>query len=100
MKDALVVLRAAGIVVPLGHRFKVSAIIALLIAGTVLGRSGLGALAGRLPAIDWVTIRDTATLSILAERGVVFLLYEIGLELSPARLLTMRRRVFGFGSAQ
>jgi monovalent cation:H+ antiporter-2, CPA2 family len=100
MKDALVVLGAAGIVVPLGHRFKVSPIIAFLIAGVVLGPSGLGALSGRVPAIDWVTIRDTETLSILAELGVVFLLFVIGLELSLARLMTMRRLVFGLGSAQ
>ena len=100
MKDALVVLGAAGIVVPLGHRLKVSPIIAFLIAGVVLGPHGLGALSDMLPAIGWVTIKDNETLSILAELGVAFLLFVIGLELSPARLMTMRRLVFGLGSLQ
>lgn len=100
MKDALVVLGAAGIVVPLGRKLHLSPIVAFLAAGVVLGPNGLGALSGIAPWIDFVTIRERESIAAVAELGVVFLLFVIGLELSPARLMTMRRLVFGLGGAQ
>jgi Kef-type K+ transport system membrane component KefB/voltage-gated potassium channel Kch len=74
--------------------------VAFLAAGVALGPNGLGALSGIVPGVDVVTIRDRVTISTFAELGVVFLLFVIGLELSPARLMTMRRLVFGLGGAQ
>ena len=53
-----------------------------------------------LPPIGWFTITDTGHLAPVAELGIVFLLFLIGLELSPKRLVTMRRLVFGLGVMQ
>ena len=53
-----------------------------------------------MPFLYWITVVDAKNVSGLAELGVVFLLFLIGLELSYQRLLTMRRLVFGLGSLQ
>lgn len=98
--DALVVLGTAGIVVPLVQRWGLSSVLGYLIAGAVLGPLGLGALKGELPFLYWVTVVDAKNVSAIAELGVVFLLFVIGLELSYQRLQTMRRLVFGLGSLQ
>jgi CPA2 family monovalent cation:H+ antiporter-2 len=99
-KDALIVLATAGVVVPLMHRLRISPIIGFLAAGACLGPKGLGALTGTFPWLRVVTIRDLQDLAFFAELGVVFLLFAIGLELSLARMLTMRRLVFGMGTLQ
>jgi CPA2 family monovalent cation:H+ antiporter-2 len=98
--DVLVVLGTAGIVVPLIRRWGVSPVIGYLAAGAVLGPLGLGSLVTMLPFLYWVTITDSDNVSGLAELGVVFLLFLIGLELSLKRLVTMRRFVFGLGGLQ
>jgi CPA2 family monovalent cation:H+ antiporter-2 len=95
-RDVMVVLTTAAVIVPLVQRLKVSPILGFLLAGIALGPKGLGA----LPAFDWVTISDEKSLSALAELGVVFLMFLIGLELSLKRLTTMRRQVFGLGGLQ
>lgn len=99
-KDALLVLGTAGVVVPLVHRFRISPILGFLLAGAVLGPNGLGALGIYWPEIHWFTVTEREGVSRIAEFGVVFLLFVIGLELSLPRLLTMRRLVFGLGGAQ
>ncbi len=98
--DALVVLATAGVVVPLVQRWRVSPILAYLVAGAVLGPLGLGSLQHVFPPIFWVTVGDADNVTHIAELGVVFLLFLIGLELSAQRLFTMRRLVFGLGSLQ
>ncbi len=99
-REAMVLLATAAVLVPIGQRFKLSPILGFLIAGAVLGPHGLGALKSFLPPLEWVTISDERGLGAIAELGVVFLLFIIGLELSFKRLITMRRLVFGLGSAQ
>jgi CPA2 family monovalent cation:H+ antiporter-2 len=99
-RDAMILLATAAILVPLGQRFKLSPILGFLIAGAVLGPHGLGALSDYLPALNWVTISEEKGLGAIAELGVVFLLFIIGLELSFKRLMTMRRLVFGLGTLQ
>lgn len=99
-KDAMVLLATAAIIVPLVKRWKVSPVLAFLLAGTALGPKGLGAIANAVPLLDWITVTDEKGLGIIGELGVVFLLFLIGLELSPARMLTMRRLVFGLGTLQ
>ncbi len=99
-KDALLVLATAGVVVPVMHRFRISPVLGFLIAGAILSPKGLGALSAIFPPIEWVTITSPERVSKLAELGVVFLLFLIGLELSFERLRTMRRLVFGLGAAQ
>ncbi|WP_374379792.1 cation:proton antiporter [Dongia sp.] len=86
--DILIVLTAALALVPLLHRFGVSPILAYLGVGIILGPSGLKA------------IKDPNEAAWLAELGVVFMLFAIGLELPLERLKTMRYYVFGLGSAQ
>jgi len=98
--DALVVLGTAGIVVPILSRLGVSPVLGYLGAGAVLGPLGLGSFAGAFPAFFWFTVTEAKNVEAIAELGVVFLLFLIGLELSLSRLLTMRRLVFGFGGLQ
>ncbi len=99
-KDALVVLGAAGVAVPLMHRYRISPVLGFLIAGAILSPHGLGLLSSAIPAIQYITISSPESVGKLAELGVVFLLFLIGLELSFERLLTMRRLVFGLGALQ
>jgi monovalent cation:H+ antiporter-2, CPA2 family len=98
--DALVVLGTAGIVVPLVRRFGFSPVLGYLGAGALLGPLGLGSLQTRFPALFWFTISDAKNVQGIADLGVVFLLFLIGLELSLQRLLAMRRLVFGLGGLQ
>ncbi len=98
--DALVVLGTAGIVVPIVSRLGFSPVLGYLGAGALLGPLGLGSLIGSFPALHWFTVGDAKDVAGIAELGVVFLLFLIGLELSLPRLLTMRRLVFGLGGLQ
>jgi CPA2 family monovalent cation:H+ antiporter-2 len=95
-RDIMVVLTTAAVIVPLVQRLRVSPILGFLLAGIALGPKGLGAFS----AFDWVTITDEKSLAALAELGVVFLMFLIGLELSLKRLVTMRRQVFTIGGLQ
>jgi Kef-type K+ transport system membrane component KefB/voltage-gated potassium channel Kch len=99
-KDILLVLGTAGIIVPLLMRWGVSSILGYLIVGILLGPDVIGALAGRLPFLDAIAFSRNADFGSLAELGVVFLLFLIGLELSLERLNTMKRLVFGLGGLQ
>ncbi len=98
--DALVVLGTAGVVVPAVRRWGINPVLGYLGAGALLGPLGLGSFIGSLPLLYWVTVVDAKNVAGIAELGVVFLLFLIGLELSWERLLTMRRLVFGLGLAQ
>jgi len=99
-KEALVFLGTAGLVVPLFHRLRVSPVIGFLAAGVAIGPYGFHRL---FPDNSWVsaiTLSDAERVAPLAELGVVFLLFMIGLELSWARLKLMRERIFGLGTLQ
>ena len=98
--DALVVLGTAGIVVPIVRRWGLNPILGYLSAGAILGPLGLGSLTKSFPFLYWLTITDAQTVAGIAELGVVFLLFLIGLGLSFNRLMTMRRLVFGLGGLQ
>lgn len=98
--DALVVLGTAGILVPILSRLGFSPILGYLAAGALLGPFGLGSLIQSLPALFWFTVGDANDVAGIAELGVVFLLFLIGLELSLHRVTTMRRLVFGLGGLQ
>src|ERR1700744_3742653 len=79
---------------------KISPILGFLGAVVPLGPYGLGALSKTAPWMAVFTISDPKQVAQLAELGVVFLLFMIGLELSWERLRLMRRLVFGLGAAQ
>jgi monovalent cation:H+ antiporter-2, CPA2 family len=99
-KEALIILGAAGVVVPLFYRLRLSPVLGFMAVGMAVGPSGLGALARDVPWLSAVTITDASSIGPVAELGVVMLLFMIGLELSLERLLLMRRLVFGLGSLQ
>jgi len=98
--DALIVLGTAAFVVPVVRRCGISPVLGYLGAGAVLGPLGLGAFGKSIPAVGWFTISDAQNVAGIAALGVVFLLFSVGLELSLARLSTMRRMVLGLGGSQ
>ena len=84
----LVLLAAAVLSVPIARRLGLSAIVAYLIAGIVIGPHGLAAFGTPESIIP------------VSELGVVMLLFLIGLELELGRLVALRRAIFGLGAAQ
>jgi glutathione-regulated potassium-efflux system ancillary protein KefC len=88
MREALIFLAAAVIIVPIAARLGLGSVLGYLIAGAVIGPWGLG------------FITDVESTQNLAELGVVLMLFVIGLELDPKRLIAMRNVVFGAGSLQ
>jgi CPA2 family monovalent cation:H+ antiporter-2 len=100
LKGMLVFLVAAGIIVPLLHRFRLGTVLGFLLVGLALGPYGLGLLAGQFPWIQYVTFDDPARAEPLAELGIMFLLFLLGMELSLQRLWQLRRYVLGVGLLQ
>lgn len=98
--DTLVILGAAGIVIPAFARLRISPVIGFILIGIAVGPSGLGAWQARYPWLGHFTLSDTEAISIFAEVGVIILLFTIGLELSFQRLWAMRKLVFGVGAAE
>jgi CPA2 family monovalent cation:H+ antiporter-2 len=86
--DTLWLLLATALITPLCQMVGASPILGFLASGMLLGPNGFGLISG---------IHATET---LAELGIVFFLFEMGLELSVARLLSMKRDVFGLGLSQ
>jgi glutathione-regulated potassium-efflux system protein KefB len=84
----LTLLAAAVVSVPLARMVRLSAVVAYLAVGVVIGPFGLG------------IFRAPETILGVAEFGVVLLLFLIGMELELSRLLAMRRAIFGLGTMQ
>jgi monovalent cation:H+ antiporter-2, CPA2 family len=99
-KEALVVLGAAGVVIPLFHRLRVSPVLGFMLVGLVVGPFGIASFLPQLPWLATVTITEPESIAPIAELGVALLLFMIGLELSFERLWLMRRLVFGLGLLQ
>jgi monovalent cation:H+ antiporter-2, CPA2 family len=99
-KEPVIILTAAAIIVPLFHRFAISPVLGFILCGVILGPSGLGGLVATAPWLSVFTIQDQASIAMMAEFGVVFLMFAIGLELSFERISLMRKTVFGLGSTQ
>ena len=100
LSDALVVLAAAGLVIPAFARLKISPVIGFILVGVVVGPFGLGSVVTRWPWLFYVTISDPKGMSVFAEFGIILLLFSVGLELSFRRLWAMRREVAGIGAAE
>jgi len=100
LREVAVLLAASGVVAVVAHRFRISALLAFLLVGVLVGPHVLGRLAEIWPPLEWLVIRDGASVHIAAELGVAFLLFMIGLELSFDRLWRMRHLVFRLGGAQ
>ena len=88
LQPVLVLLAAAVLVVVVFRTLRLPPLLGYLIVGVAIGPNALG----------WITTTDEV--QSLAEIGVVFLMFSIGLEFSLTRLMTMRRIVFGLGAAQ
>jgi glutathione-regulated potassium-efflux system ancillary protein KefC len=86
--NSLIYLGAAVLVVPLSKALGLGAIIGYLAAGIFIGPWGLG------------LVSNVVDILHFAEFGVVLMLFLVGLELEPKRLWSMRRPIFGWGSAQ
>ena len=100
LSDALVILGAAGIVIPVFARFRITPIIGFILIGVLVGPFGLGSLVERTPWLYYITISDPGSLAPFADFGIVLLLFAIGLELSFNRLWQMRKLVFGLGALE
>ncbi|PKQ05693.1 MAG: potassium transporter [Alphaproteobacteria bacterium HGW-Alphaproteobacteria-11] len=100
LREVVIFLVAAGVVVPLFHRLRISPVLGYLMVGGLIGPFGLALWADKLPVLSYAVISDLEGVQALAELGVIFLLFTIGLELSLDRLWAMRRLVFGLGSLQ
>ncbi|MGN6424012.1 MAG: cation:proton antiporter domain-containing protein [Asticcacaulis sp.] len=96
----IVFLLASALIVPLAQRFKVSGVLGFLLVGVLMGPDALGRLSHYLPGLDAFSMIRTHAVHRLAELGVVFLLFSIGLELTFERLKAMRRLVLGLGASQ
>jgi len=88
LTDIIILLSAAVIAVPLFQSLGLGAIPGFLVAGVVLGPSGLA------------YIENYDEIAHLAELGVVLLLFVIGIEINPTRLWRMKQLVLGLGSLQ
>ncbi|MDB5748818.1 MAG: potassium transporter [Massilia sp.] len=100
LREIILFLILAGILIPTLQRLRINQVLGFLVAGTLLGPFGLGLLAARFPELTWLTFPSGQGVSMLAEVGVLFLMFMIGLELSAARLWAMRAWVFGAGTIQ
>jgi monovalent cation:H+ antiporter-2, CPA2 family len=100
ISDLIVILGAAGIVIPAFARLRITPIIGFILVGVLVGPFGLGALVTKYPALEWFAISDAQAITPIGEYGIILLLFSIGLELSFRRLWKMRQLVFGVGAAQ
>lgn len=100
LREGVIFLVASGLIVPIFHHYRISSVLGYLIVGWIIGPFGLGLLVDTFPWLEYVVITHVEGISHLAELGVIFLLFVIGLELSLDRLWAMRRLVFGLGAAQ
>ncbi|MCF3191837.1 MULTISPECIES: cation:proton antiporter [Pseudomonas] len=86
--NLLIILASSLVVIALFRRLKLPPVLGYLCVGLFVGPT----------ALDW--INDSPDLPDLAELGVVFLLFSLGLEFSLPKMLKLRRVVFGLGSLQ
>ncbi|MBL8631081.1 MAG: cation:proton antiporter [Rhodospirillaceae bacterium] len=100
LRELIVFLAAASLVIPLFYRLKISPVVGYLVLGFVIGPFGLGVIAKDVPQLKALVISDSDGVRTLAEFGIVFLLFKIGLELSLKRMWSMRGLVLGLGGVQ
>ena len=100
IKDMLVFLLAAGILVPALRWLKMPTIIAFMLAGVALGPFALGHFAEAYPVLTFFSITEPEAALPFAELGVLFLLFLLGVEFSFKRLWALRKVVLGAGGMQ
>lgn len=100
IKDLLVFLIAAGILVPTMRWLKIPNVIAFMLAGVALGPFALGHFAEQYPILTFFSITEPEAALPFAELGVLFLLFLLGVEFSFQRLWALRKVVLGAGATQ
>lgn len=88
LQDFVVVLAASVLVITLFHKIRLPAVVGFLLTGVIIGPGGLA------------LVTETETVNVLAEIGVVMLLFTIGLEFEPARLRRIQRDFWAGGTLQ
>ncbi|MFZ6017215.1 MAG: cation:proton antiporter [Nitrospirota bacterium] len=88
LKSLVVIFGVSALVVFLLHRLKIPSLVGFLIAGIIIGPHGLG------------MVKDVHAVELLAEIGVILLLFTIGIEFSMAKLIRMKKAVIGGGGIQ
>lgn len=88
LTEITIFLLAAVIAVPIAQRLKLGSVLGYLLAGVVIGPWGLG------------LIGQVEEVLNIAEFGVVFLLFIIGLEMEPRRIWALRKAILGLGGLQ
>jgi monovalent cation:H+ antiporter-2, CPA2 family len=88
LSQAVILLAGSVLLVTLVRRLALPTNMAYLLVGLILGPHALG------------VVSDSGTTRLLADLGVAFLLFTLGLEFSLPRMLAMRREVFGLGALQ
>ncbi len=87
-EEIILLLTLAVLAIAVLKRFNIAPILAYLLVGIVVGPNALG------------LINDNQDVRFIAEFGVVFLMFTVGLEFSLARLITLKKEVLGLGGAQ
>ena len=100
LTEIILFLALSGLLIPLLSRLRVNPVLGFLAVGVLLGPYGLASLAGTWPLLSWLSFVRPEDVDFLAELGVIFLMFMIGLEMSVERLWSMRRLVFGLGGLQ
>ena len=88
LSQILILLAGSLLVLSLVRRFKLPPILGYLLVGMVLGPHALG------------LVSDAEAVRVLAEIGIVFLVFTLGLEFSFARMVAMKSEVLGVGGLQ
>jgi K+:H+ antiporter len=86
--EFVVVLAASVLIIYVSHKLRLPSVVGFLLTGVLIGPGGLS------------LVKNTATVDVLAEIGVVMLLFTIGLEFEPARLKRIRRDFWAGGGLQ
>ena len=100
LRETLLFLTLSGVLIPLLQRLRVNQVLGFLGVGLAVGPYGLGLWVDTWPWLAQFTFPQSEGVKVLAEMGVLFLMFMIGLELSAERLWAMRRWVFGAGALQ
>lgn len=100
LRETLLFLALAGMLIPLLQRLRVNQVLGFIAVGALFGPFGFGLWAPQFPWLRYFSFLRQDEVAALAELGVMFLMFMIGLELSTERLWAMRRWVFGGGVLQ
>ena len=88
LHSIIIIFGVSGIIIYVLGKLKIPSIVGFLIAGTIIGPYGLG------------LIKDPHEVEIIAEIGVILLMFTIGIEFSIPRLISLKKEVFLFGNLQ